>query len=178
MHPRYLIFADVFESSPVRRCSIWDPHYNQVHVSFNISLVRAIFYVNDTFTSTRLPMFNHSLSDRVDRGASLETHRNRSEARLAWQRLKQKLNAGALQAAADAFSVARAAQLLVAQEYNVNLPVVQYVFTADCFRPERLALRLRLTKARNSTVLLNATRGVKGDAVWIAETAFSVPPWG
>ena len=147
-------------------CSIWDSLYNQVHVSYNLSRIRAIFYVNDTVTARRLPKYNSSAED-LARGSS-------EAARLAaWQRQKQRLHESALRAADAALAAARVAQRLVAAEHKVILPVVQYFFTADCFRSERLATRLRMAKASGGA---GVGPRLRGDATWTARVVFRLPP--
>ena len=151
-------------------CSIWDSLYNQVHVSYNLSNIRAIFYVNDTNTARWLPKFNCTMSD-------LTTNRTIEHRRVAWQRLKQRLHDSALQAADAAFRRARAAQRFIEADHGVTLPILQYFFTADCFRGERLAMRLRLAnQARRGGVWPNADElasgRTRGDAGWTARAVF------
>ena len=149
-------------------CSIYDGLYNQVHVSYNLSLIRAIFYVNDTNTARRLPKYNRSLDALSNQNHSIE-HQS-----LEWQRLRQNLIASALTAADAALALARAAQRLIAAEYRVILPVIQYWSTADCYRSERLATRLRLAKASGGAAGTGASRA-RLDAHWTARTVFRLP---
>lgn len=39
----------------LQECSIWGSLYNQVHLSWNLSMVKALFYVNDTLTPSLAP---------------------------------------------------------------------------------------------------------------------------
>jgi hypothetical protein len=160
------------EDESTLECSIWDALYNQVHVAYNLSLVRAIFYVNDTVTPRRLPRFNHTPGDLTNVSRCHAISPSPLRCRKAWHRLKQRLHEAALRAAVAALAVARAAQRLIAAEHNVTLPVVQYVYTVDCFRSERLATRLRLAKASGGVGLESRARG---DAGWTARTVFRVP---
>ena len=153
-------------------CSIWDSLYNQVHVAYNLSHIRAIFYVNDTATPHRLPKQSNTAETR------------------------ERLHRAALEAAEAALAVARATQRLIKAEHKVTLPIVQYFFTADCFDAERLATRLSLEATRtelrqgvlqklrhdedpNATFkearkLRNAR--IWGDAGWTARNVFREPP--
>lgn len=142
-------------------CSIWDSLYNQVHVAYNLSNVRAIFYVNDTVTPLRLPKRNHTVAAR------------------------RRVFRAALRAADAALAYARAAQRLIEREYSVTLPIVQYFFTAECFDPERLATRLALemarTELRNESIYHQDEREIReariwGDAAWTAKNIFRAPP--
>lgn len=143
-------------------CSIWDSFYNQVHVSYNLSDIRAIFYVNDTVTPLRLPKRNHSNAAR------------------------RRVYRAALRAAHSALATARMTQRLIEEEHNVTLPIVQYFFTAECFNPERLATRLALEAMRfelrqEENITFKEARKYReariwGDASWTARNVFRTPP--
>lgn len=151
-------------------CSIYDALYNQVHVSYNFSLIRAIFYVNDTNTARRLPKYNCTPMDLGHRNQSME------QRQLAWLRMKQQLHEDALRAARASLAVAQVAQRLVSARHNITLPIVQYFFTVDCFRSERLAMRLRLAKHGAAKGAGARSGRARFDAEWTARAVFREPP--
>lgn len=105
---------------PDPECSLWGSLYNQMHVSWTPSLLRAIFYVNDTHTPRRYPKGTDD-----------------------WRTATKRLHRDALAAAERAHSLARLAQQLVASEYNLSLPIVSYVYSDECSRGDRMVSRLR-----------------------------------
>jgi len=140
-------------------CSIWGSLYNQMHVTWDLKFVRAIFYVNDTLTPQRLPQFERvrgkltprniefAFNGRVKPGDYVRSKLSEGGFNYsAWREARKQLRQHALQAAERALSLAVLAQRFIVTNYNVSLPVVQYVFTAECFHGGPLLRRVRLAK--------------------------------
>ena len=108
-------------------CSIWGSLYNQIHVSWNASDLRAIFFVNDTLTARR---------------AALQKRASANELAL--------LEEGAETATLEAYSNALIAQRVMLNRTGLLVPVVQYTPTPECFDARPLAQRIRAEKAGES----------------------------
>ena len=124
-------------------CNIWGSLYNQVHVGWNSSMLEAIFYVNDTLTAQLLsPSASASAS-----GEELQT-------------LRRRLARDALGAAQRARTNALLAQHILASRLGLAVPVIQYVYTDECFRSDRLVARLgKKLKGANSNTAGTSTNG-------------------
>ena len=139
-------------------CSIWDSLYNQVHASYNLSHIKAIFYVNDSVTPRHLSFANHSVATR------------------------RRVLQASRRAAESALAAARVAQRMIEADHNVTLPIVQYWFTPDCFDPDRLATRLAVEMLRQDpNMSMGLGPGARlskfwGDAQWTARVVFREPP--
>ena len=107
-------------------CSIWGSLYNQVHVGWNASWLEAIFYVNDTHTQA----------------VCIVRARKAVAGAVRVRQLRARLRQHAMVAASRARTVALLAQRILATQHGVVLPVVQYVFTEECYRADRLLRRL------------------------------------
>ncbi len=95
-------------------CSIWGSLYNQVHITWNGSDVRALFYVNDTHTATT-----------------------------AGARAVRRLLADARAASERAYASALFAQRTLAPILGRTLPIVQYRPDSDCYDGRGVARRVR-----------------------------------
>ena len=102
-------------------CTIWGSLYNQVHVGWNASDIRAIFYVNDTLSATR-PAPTASTTE----AASL---------------LK-----GAVAAAWRAYDDALITQRAVFNRTGLMLPVVRFDLSPECTDARPLAKRIDAAK--------------------------------
>jgi len=132
-------------------CSVWGSLYNQVHVSWDHTLLSAIFYVNDTHTARKLPFV-------LVRQGKLTKQQ--------WTDVMRQLQRSALDVAARAYGLARRAQAIVQAEYNVTLPIVQYVYTDECYNTASLDSRLSARAAGQTAAALKAS----------AEAIFQLPP--
>ena len=103
-------------------CSIWGSLYNQVHLSWNSSDIRAIFFVNDTLTARR------AAAQRISRH---ETDLLVLSARTAAQR---------------AYGNALITQHALLNRTGRLLPIVQYSVTPECFDGRPLARRVAESK--------------------------------
>lgn len=113
--------ANASEMPAQPECSIWGSLYNQVHVGWNASFLRAIFYVNDTHTAQRISSSKEQLN--------LLQH--------------------SMAAADRARTIAMLAQRIVAKHWRLELPIVQYTFTDECYRADALMARLNLKDRSN-----------------------------
>jgi hypothetical protein len=104
-------------------CSIWGSLYNQVHVSWNASDLRAIFYVNDTLTAGHAAVSPREVA---------------------------LLAQSAMAAARRAYDDALIAQRALYSKMGMLIPVVQFTPSAECFDARPLARRIRTTKAVGS----------------------------
>ncbi len=95
-----------------------------MHLSYNLSLVTAIFYVNDTLTPHQHPHNSASSTARESTSGSGERRAT-----------IEPLVRAALSAATAAHSLARYAQRMLESELGVSLPVVQYAYTDECRMP-------------------------------------------
>lgn len=99
-------------------CSIWGSLYNQVHLSWNASDIRAIFFVNDTLSARRAA---------TQRASSREVG---------------LLADGARSAAQRAYADALITQHALLNRTGRLIPVVQYTVTPECFDGRPLAQRM------------------------------------
>ena len=104
-------------------CSIWGSLYNQIHMSWNVSDLKAIFYINDTLTAAL------SGPDGAEKPLSILHH--------------------AVLASNRAYGNAIITQRTMYNRTGVVLPVVMMRSTNECFdgRP----LKARLQAAKDST---------------------------
>jgi hypothetical protein len=102
-------------------CSIWGSLYNQIHLSWNTSDLKAIFFVNDTLTA------NLSAADGAEKPLSLLRH--------------------AISMSHRAYGNALITQRTMLNRTGVLLPVVQMRTTSECFDARPLKKRLDDAKA-------------------------------
>lgn len=129
-----------------------------MHLAYNLSLVEALFYVNDTLSASAhhdAHRDGHGLggADAADSlvagrrraggtaapggtatSQATSTHEPRARAAVT-----QRLQRSARQAASAAYSLALLAQRYLVRDFKLALPVVQYVYTAECYTAGRLA---------------------------------------
>lgn len=139
-----LVSARNATTSPAAaECSTYGSLYNQVHASWNVSHVRALFYVNDTLTPA---LFLH----RHQHGsARLHVH----------GQVVRSMQRGALEAASRALSLARFAQRVLASVHHIAVPVVQYVHNEECFWPAKLMAR-RKAHDKTTPAFRASARGI------------------
>ena len=106
----------------------------EVHLSWNASDIKAIFYVNDTLTPRRAPLPDALADARVGEEA----------ARYRARGVHADLMDRALKAAQAAYGNALLAQkMMLNRTGDILLPVVQMKLTTECFDGRPLAQRLR-----------------------------------
>lgn len=124
----------------------------EVHLSWNASDIKAIFYVNDTMTATRAPLPDARVGEEAKRYLA--------------RGVRAELMERSLAAAQAAYGNALLAQkMMLNRTGGLMLPVVQMKMTNECFDGRPLAHRLRGAQQA-------------GDGRGALPRVFDAPLWG